>query len=1144
MTRDRNLLANSAQATQAAKLPGLTKPKAGDQAGLMRWIDAVTEHLQVRQGGRRSTLEATVTKRELQEATGATQIVAGGPANGVLMQLPNGSWAKLSIDAFASLIKSTALYKDLLKRIDDPTRFDRLSAELKNLLIPDLNELAKQRGADIQQFDTKIQDSTQSLASRVTEVTAAMDQATAGLRQTMFAQATHTYATAAYALQITARLDDLGGAGLEEVYSVTADRLTGLESQWVLKTNAGGAYASIGVAATSSVAGVGDSSIILVANRLAFVRPSDVVGTGSGEIDPSSPDTSLIPFGVDASGVYINGTVRINAGGSTPTLASLAAATGIYISFTSEFWKVDSAGSPVNTSIVLTANFTAGLSGTVTWTKSGAGTTPPTAGTSNTYTVNAADQTDDTCTYTASYTTGGTTYTDNVTIVRLRDGSNALTAMLSNESHTVPADSTGAVTDYTGASGTMRVFKGSTELTTPAVSFSIPTGGNPDGLTASINSTTGVYSATGTGSWSTGSRTTTITFRATVGSVTLDKTFTLTKANNGAAGSNGSNGSNGTRTAVLDMYQWSATTPVTFPSGDSTYTWSTGQFTAPPTPNGWSATPGAPVLGQTLYIARQVFVDTGTASTSTVTWSTSTALTITAAGTNGTRIGVLEVYKWAAAQPTTSFPSGTSTYTWATGAFTAPGTLNGWSLVPPAPVSGQTLWAAQQVVTDTGTTTTTNVTWAAAASIPVSYAGSNGTNGSNGAAGARGSLTGYGAMYGLTTSSWPDADPFAGGTADKQANAVIYNMLNGTALTTKATTAHLQIGDTVTLSNGSSFSGTKYWSGSGWLRPGVVIDGNLLVLGTVSALMFDGVGLRVGTGRTLNGKAFEVTSVGVVWADNLVVGRGVTVQNQSGDSAGPMTVTGYTNHQVLLASTASTNTGSVAHAIRGVNNHSGSSGLVGLASAYDFYAEGSGTNYGPFTGAHDGLLGREGEDLALVQGDIVVDVRCAAAKNVSGTLWVVRASSKPNQKSAIGVLASERTALSADHPPAALQLGWEQDVEEVMQPDGSVQEVARYRYVVDPQLEVLARAYDRIAFNAVGEGQINVCGEGGLQLRGGDLIVTSSMPGKGMKQADDIVRSYTVAKVRGPDEGPDDSVVATFDGPADCKLVPCIFLCG
>ena len=70
--------------------------------------------------------------------------------------------------------------------------------------------------------------------------------------------------------------------------------------------------------------------------------------------------------------------------------------------------------------------------------------------------------------------------------------------------------------------------------------------------------------------------------------------------------------------------------------------------------------------------------------------------------------------------------------------------------------------------------------------------------------------------------------------------------------------------------------------------------------------------------------------------------------------------------------------------------------------------------------------------------------------------------------------------------------------------------------------------------NALGEGQINVCGEGG-DLDVGDLITTSSMPGKGMKQDGDIIRNYTVAKCR-------ENV--TFKNKKQVKMVACIYLCG
>jgi hypothetical protein len=73
-----------------------------------------------------------------------------------------------------------------------------------------------------------------------------------------------------------------------------------------------------------------------------------------------------------------------------------------------------------------------------------------------------------------------------------------------------------------------------------------------------------------------------------------------------------------------------------------------------------------------------------------------------------------------------------------------------------------------------------------------------------------------------------------------------------------------------------------------------------------------------------------------------------------------------------------------------------------------------------------------------------------------------------------------------------------------------------------------------IHVNALGEGTINVCGEGG-DIEIGDLIVTSSIPGKGMKQSDDFVRSVTVAKSR---------QVVTFSSSTEVKQVACIYLGG
>ena len=67
--------------------------------------------------------------------------------------------------------------------------------------------------------------------------------------------------------------------------------------------------------------------------------------------------------------------------------------------------------------------------------------------------------------------------------------------------------------------------------------------------------------------------------------------------------------------------------------------------------------------------------------------------------------------------------------------------------------------------------------------------------------------------------------------------------------------------------------------------------------------------------------------------------------------------------------------------------------------------------------------------------------------------------------------------------------------------------------VLDPQYADVLAANDQIIINSLGEGLINVCGEGG-NIEIGDYICSSSTLGKGMKQSDDLMHNYTVAKSR------------------------------
>ena len=131
---------------------------------------------------------------------------------------------------------------------------------------------------------------------------------------------------------------------------------------------------------------------------------------------------------------------------------------------------------------------------------------------------------------------------------------------------------------------------------------------------------------------------------------------------------------------------------------------------------------------------------------------------------------------------------------------------------------------------------------------------------------------------------------------------------------------------------------------------------------------------------------------------------------------------------------------------------------------------------------------------------------------ITDSLTIVTKSATPNQTGAIGIFVSERPLLAG--VPAAFMV------------DG---------VITDPTyVDTLAETYNNTVINGVGEGAVNCCGENG-DIAIGDLIVTSSTAGKGMKQSDNTVKAYTVARAR---------QAVTFASPTEVKLVACIYLCG
>lgn len=818
-------------------------------------------------------------------------------------------------------------------------------------------------------------------------------------------------------------------------------------------------------------------------------------------------------------------------------------------------------------SIAVRASLSGELRGTVTW------STAPTVAftvTGNVLTLPATSvAAGSSVTVTATLTLYGQTYTNSATISHQAD---TVTSSLSSSAVTISTNTDGTGGTYTSATSTMTVTIGTVDNSTSwAYAWTVPAG-----VTATGQATRTIAVSAMTVD------TATLTCTATrAGWATQTKSFTVSKSKNGSIGTNG------TRTAILDLYRWSVTTPTTFPVGTSTYTWATAQFTTPATLNSWTTTPGASVAGQTLYIARQIYTDSLSTATSTVTWSTNTATVLSSAGTNGvngTRTAFLEVYRWSATVPTT-FPAGTSTYTWATGAFTAPGTPNSWSLTPGASAPGQTLYACSVRFSDNLTTTTSSVTWNTSTAYVVGAAGSNGAAGANGSATYlidRGASTSSTAPTVAEVTAATSRSPILGDIANIKynngTNAISYRCtLGGASATWTVQTSYLAgsliIENTLSASKITNGTTATLTSTSGTFSLG---DQTFLIFPTTVSVTANGAEKWAITGYNYSSTGFahgigagssSPDGFGVLGysANNVLYtnmrsigalgqsGSGVTAKHYRPSSYGTTNnltsvdnefLGGHLDCAAIFTSYRNNSTGQKFQAFiapsnsTGVQQHCAVFGRwtdAGVFTEQVFLAaqgysvlsaSGRGKMYAydgftPFTGAHHGV--HDNTDLPEI-GDIVVDIALLERGNISSTLLKQAISTAPYQKTVIGVftgtedLNQEISSPTTIYSPSTMG----ETVNSSVAPQNPIVET------YELQNEVF------ININSLGEGQINVCGENG-NIEAGDLIVTSSIPGKGMRQDNDLIRSCTVAKAR-------ESV--TFSSPTEVKMIACTYLCG
>lgn len=419
----------------------------------------------------------------------------------------------------------------------------------------------------------------------------------------------------------------------------------------------------------------------------------------------------------------------------------------------------------------------------------------------------------------------------------------------------------------------------------------------------------------------------------------------------GSAGATGPTGIGGNQYATAYLYQWSPVQPGN-PSGSSTYVWASGANTSYTGGNGWSvnlsANPGTP--GIYLWIASKAVSDVGGAVSTSVNWTSGfTVIAQSANGTNGatgptgvngSKTARPVVYQWAATLP--AGPTGTSTYTWASGTFTPD--PPGWSsTITTSPSAGFTLWAATASIIDTATATTTTINWTTASILAAGYAGITGPTGSVGPTGATGAqarimyariannpqpvpttvtVTGdnrptsgesapWGPLFQVTWyASDPDpasnnslyqADGIFNGVSTVWSAPYISSLKVGTLSAITVNTGALTVQDSLTVSNLGNIKGgqTAYNTGTGFFLGYSSTTYKFSVGSSTQSLTWDGSALSVtgnifGTGKAeftgdnqdLFGSVVKATSTGTAYlaifgVSSLPVGRG-TAGNASG----------------------------------------------------------------------------------------------------------------------------------------------------------------------------------------------------------------------------------------------------------------------
>ena len=158
----------------SAKLPGLQPVRTGDPAQ-DRFLEAVRERLEVREGVRGDPLEAVVLQRDLVELGIKKQSRVALPDGkpGFVTQLADGSFSAISADELVSRLESTDWYRSLASApggVTDNTRQSILSA---------ITEEISKRGAEDRRLDSVMAGIREELLRKIGDLAARVSGASA-----------------------------------------------------------------------------------------------------------------------------------------------------------------------------------------------------------------------------------------------------------------------------------------------------------------------------------------------------------------------------------------------------------------------------------------------------------------------------------------------------------------------------------------------------------------------------------------------------------------------------------------------------------------------------------------------------------------------------------------------------------------------------------------------------------------------------------------------------------------------------------------------------------------------------------------------------------------------------------------------------